>query len=66
MVAIYKKNIKLNLETIKMTKEEAEARIKRLEWVQSEIHRCVAQGIPVSSLKEKGIAVEDLRETLEK
>lgn len=35
----------------KMTKEEAEARIKRLEWVQSEIHRCVAQGLPVSSLK---------------
>lgn len=39
----------------KMTKEEAIARIKRLEWVKSEIKRCIALGLPLSSVEEKGI-----------
>lgn len=39
----------------KMTKEEAIARIKRMEWVKSEMRRCIALGLPVSAVKEKGI-----------
>lgn len=41
----------------KITKEEAMDRIKRLEWVQSEVRRCVTQGLPISTLKKKGIEV---------
>lgn len=39
----------------KMTKEEAIARIKRMEWVKSEIRRCIELGLPLSSVEEKGI-----------
>lgn len=41
----------------KITKEEAMDRIKRLEWVQSEVRRCVTQRLPISTLKKKGIEV---------
>lgn len=39
----------------KITKEEAMARIKRLEWVKSEIRRCIELGLPLSSVEGKGI-----------
>ena len=41
----------------KITKEEAIARIKRMEWVQEEIFKCIDKRLPLSTLRQKGIEV---------